>query len=217
MSQHDVSPNDHHGTGGRAGFAWLYDLVMGLVERGPLSRWRRSTIRPARGCVLEVGAGTGLDFRYYEPGVTVVGIDVDPAMLSRAGARAAAAQAAVLLVVADAEALPFRDATFDDAVVGMALCTIPHPDVTLAELRRTVRSSGAVRLLEHVRVPNHFVGRLQDWLTPAWRRVAGGCHLNRDTLAAVTRSGLEVERVATHARGLVLEILARRSASAIST
>ena len=210
MSQCAVSPNDNKASGGRAGFAWLYDLTMGLVERGPLSRWRESTIRPARGCVLEIGAGTGLDFRYYEPGVTVVGIDLEPAMLSRARGRASAAKAALLLVVADAEALPFRDGTFDDAVVGLALCTIPHPDVTLAELRRTVRSAGTVRLLEHVRVPNRFVARLQDWLTPAWRRVAAGCHLNRDTLAAVKRSGLEVEHVAAHARGFVLEILARR-------
>jgi ubiquinone/menaquinone biosynthesis C-methylase UbiE len=211
MSRRAVSPSRRGATGDHAGFAWLYDLVMGLAERGPLSRWRRSIVRPLRGCVLEVGAGTGLDFPYYDAGVTVVATDVEPAMLSRARARASAAKAAVLLVVADAQVLPFRNATFDGAVVGLALCTIRHPDITLAELHRTVRSAGTVSLLEHVRVPNDLVGRFQDWVTPVWRRLAGGCHLNRDTLGAVKRSGLEVERVVTHAGGWVLEILARPS------
>lgn len=190
-------------------FPWLYDAVMGAAEVGPLARWRRSIVRPARGRVLEIGAGTGLDFRYYQPGVTVVGIDVDAGMLARARGRTAAASATVLLVAADAEALPFRDGAFDDAVVGLSLCTIPHPNTALGEVRRTVRAGGAVRLLEHVRAPNPFVARLQDWLTPAWRRLAGGCHLNRDAIATVRRSGLEIERITPHARGFVVEILAR--------
>lgn len=197
-------------------FPWLYDLVMRAVEGGPLARWRRSIVRPARGRVLEIGAGTGLDFRHYEPGVIVVGIDSDAGMLGRARTRAATANATVLLAVADAEALPFRDGAFDDAVVGLALCTIPHPDDALAEVRRTVRSDGAVRLLEHVRVSNRSVARLQDWLTPVWRRLAGGCHLNRDAVAAVRRSGLEIEHVTKHAGGSVVEIFARTPAHVTS-
>ena len=192
-------------------FPWLYDLVMGAVEGGPLTRWRRSIAHPARGRVLEIGAGTGLDFRHYERGVTVVGTDVDVGMLARARARAATADATVLLVAADAEALPFRAGAFDGAVVGLALCTIPHPGVALTEVRRTVRPGGAVRLLEHVRMRNHIVARLQDWLTPVWVRLAGGCHLNRDAVAVLKLSGLDVERVTPHARGFVLEIVARTS------
>ena len=159
--------------------------------------------------MLEIGAGTGLDFPYYEPDVMVVATDVDAGMLVRARARAATASATILLVAADAETLPFRDGAFDDAVVGLALCTISRPEGALTEVRRTVRAGGAVRLLEHVRAPNRFVARLQDWLTPAWRRLAGGCHLNRDAVMSVKRSGLAVERVTRHARGFVLEILAR--------
>ena len=212
MSRSGLVPNDDSVSGAGPGFAWVYDLVMRVVDRGPIRRWRKSIIRPARGRVLEIGAGTGLDFPYYEPGVTVIGIDVDAAMLERARVRARAARATVLLVVADAEALPFRDCTFDEAVVGLALCTVRHPDHALAEVRRSLRARGAVRLLEHVRAPNRFVARLQDRLTPIWQRLAGGCHLNRDTLAAVRRSGLELERVVMHARGSVLEILARTPA-----
>jgi ubiquinone/menaquinone biosynthesis C-methylase UbiE len=193
-------------------FPWLYDVVMRAADRGPLVRWRTSVVQPARGRVLEIGAGTGLDFQHYEPGVTVIATDVDAAMLTRARPRAATASATVLLVVADAESLPFRDGAFDDAVVGLVLCTIPHPDSALSEVRRTVRSEGAVRLLEHVRMSNRAVARMQDWLTPIWRRVAGGCHLNRDAVASVRRSGLEIEHVTEHAGGSVVEILARAPA-----
>ena len=192
-------------------FPWLYDLVMRTVEGGPLAGWRRSIVQPARGRVLEIGAGTGLDFRHYEHGVTVVATDVDIGMLARARTRVATANATVLLVAADAEALPFRASAFDGAVVGLALCTIPHPGTALAELCRTVRSGGAVRLLEHVRVRNRNVARLQDWFTPAWARLAGGCHLNRDAVTTLIRSGLKVERVTPHAWGFVLEIFARTS------
>ena len=210
MSLLDSMPNAYVGHRVRFDlFPWLYDAVMGAAEVGPLARWRRSVVGPARGRVLEIGAGTGLDFQCYEPGVTVVGTDVDVAMLGRARARAANAKATVLLVAANAEALPFRHGAFDEAVVGLALCTIPHPDDALAEVRRTVRSGGAVRLLEHVRVRNRIVARLQDCFTPVWVRLAGGCHLNRDAVTAVKRCGLAVEQVTPHARGFVLEIVAR--------
>ena len=192
-------------------FPWLYDLVMRTVEGGPLARWRRSIVQPLRGRVLEIGAGTGLDFRHYDPAVTVVATDVDIGMLARARARAATANATVLLVAADAEALPFRAGAFDGAVIGLALCSIPRPSIALAEVCRTVRSGSAVRLLEHVRVGNRTVARLQDWLTPAWARLAGGCHLNRDAVTTVIHSGLTVDRVTSHAWGFVLEIFARTS------
>jgi ubiquinone/menaquinone biosynthesis C-methylase UbiE len=192
-------------------FPWLYDLVMRTVEEGPLARWRASVVQAARGRVLEIGAGTGLDFRHYEHGVTVVATDVDIGMLARARTRVATANATVLLVAADAEALPFRAGAFDDAVIGLALCSIPDPSNALAEVCRTVRSGGAVRLLEHVRAQSHIVGRLQDWVTPVWARLAGGCHLNRDAVTTVIRNGLTVERVIPHARGFVLEIFARTS------
>ena len=190
-------------------FPWIYDAVMSAAEAGPLARWRRSIVHPAHGRVLEIGAGTGLDFRHYDSGVIVVGTDVDTDMLERARTRAASVSATVLLVAADAEALPFRERAFDGAVVGLALCTIPHPETALTEVRRTVRAGGSVRLLEHVRVPNRLVGWLQDRLTPAWRPLAGGCHLNRDAVTTVKRCGLAVEQVTPHARGLVLEIVAR--------
>ena len=126
-----------------------------------------------------------------------------------ARARAFASEAAFTLVVADAAQLPFRAGAFDEAVVGLAMCSIPHPELAVAELPRTVREGATVRILEHVRFDNPVRGRLQDWLTPLWRRVAGGCHLNRRAVAILTAEGLEIESVETHLRGYVQVIIAR--------
>lgn len=190
-------------------FPSVYDMFMAPAERGRLGRWRKSVVAGARGQVLEIGAGTGLNFAHYNPDVRVVAIDPDVGMLARAKSRAAGSAAEVVLVAADAEALPFRASAFDGGVVGLAMCTIPHPDRALAELRRTLRPGAVVRLLEHVRFRSPILGRLQDWLTPAWRRVAGGCRLNRRTSEAVSRSGFTLESVTPHLGGYVQEIIAR--------
>lgn len=189
-------------------FAAVYDLVMQWAEHGRLSEWRRSIVRPARGLVLEIAAGTGLDFPYYAPDACVVATDPDLAMLERSMERAAAAAAPILLVAADAERLPFRARTFDAAVVGLALCTIPRPDHALGELGRVLRAGASVGLLEHVRVDHPAIGRAQDWLTPLWQRMAGGCRLNRRTLQTVAASGLVIDRATEHAGGAVVEIVA---------
>ena len=188
-------------------FPVVYDAVMIVAERAFLSRWRRSLVASLRGAVLEIGAGTGLDFPHYTGAVTVVATDPDETMLRRARRRAADARAPILLVAADAEALPFRDASFDGAVAGLALCTIPNPAHALSELRRVLSGSATVRLLEHVRAPHPLISRFQQWLTPAWRRVAGGCRLDQDTARCVTESGLVIDHVDQHAGGIVVGIV----------
>jgi ubiquinone/menaquinone biosynthesis C-methylase UbiE/outer membrane lipoprotein-sorting protein len=196
-------------------FPRLYDVVMGWFERGMLARWRHSTVTPATGLVLEIGAGTGLDFAHYRPGTMVVASDPDLGMLACAKARADSAAADIRLVAADAEALPFRPDTFDTGVVGLALCSIPHPERALAEVRRTLHRGGAVRVLEHVRARNRIVAAMQDWLTPIWASVANGCRLNRDPVSLVSHAGFELQSVTEHARGHVVEIVARRTAVAV--
>lgn len=191
-------------------FAGLYDAVMVPAEHTRLGRWRRAVVSPARGRVLEIGAGTGLGFRYYAAGARVVAVDPDVSMLRRARARARASRASILLVAADAEHLPFRDGRFDEAVVALAMCTIPHPARAVEEVARVLRRRGTLRMLEHVRVDRPaWVGALQHRLTPLWRRVAGGCHLDRRTEALVAAGGFVIERVKRHAGGVVREIVAQ--------
>jgi ubiquinone/menaquinone biosynthesis C-methylase UbiE len=190
-------------------FPRVYDAVMGLFERTRLARWRRSTVCPATGLVLEIGAGTGLDFGYYASGTTVIATDPDAGMLERARRKAGSAAATVLLVAADAEALPFGRGTFDVGVGGLVLCTIPNPGRALVEVRRVLKRGASLRLLEHVRMPNRWVARIQASLTPIWIRIARGCHLDRDAVEIVTHAGFALESVVSHAGGYVVEIVGR--------
>lgn len=190
-------------------FPRLYDLVMTAADRGSIARYRRAVVQPAGGLVLEIGSGTGLNFTHYGPGATVVAVEPDAGMISRSAARARASVAAIRLVRGDAESLPFPAGVFDEAVVGLALCTIPSPTRALAELKRVVRCGGSVRLLEHVRLAGAVAGTIQDAISPLWSHLAGGCRLDRDTLRTIRESGLLVESVVPHWRRFVLEIVAR--------
>jgi ubiquinone/menaquinone biosynthesis C-methylase UbiE len=185
---------------------------MTQADRGPLRRWRQQLVAGARGRVLEIGAGTGLNLPHYEGDLWVIATDPDIGMLRRARQRAVHASANVLLVAADGEALPFREHTFSEVVVGLAMCTIPNPEQALTEIHRILEATGRLRLLEHVRLESPFLGKLQDWLTPLWRRVAGGCRLNRRTAHMVAASGLfRLEIVAAHLGGYLQHIVATPS------
>lgn len=192
-------------------FPLLYDCVMRVAERGRLAEWRRELVSPAEGQVLEVAAGTGLDFPHYRAGVTVIATDADLGMLERARDRGQRAAATILLVAADAQALPFRAGSFDTCVVALGLCTIPSPSRALVELRRVLRQGGTARLLEHVRVERPIIGWLQDVVTPVWRRVAGGCRLNERSVESVRRAGLRVDDSRSHMGGYVVAITASAS------
>jgi ubiquinone/menaquinone biosynthesis C-methylase UbiE len=183
---------------------WLYDLTMTLTERGGLRRWREWLARGATGRVLDLGTGTGRDLPLFPPGVQAVGADPHPANLARARRRAPGAP----LVVARAEALPFRDGAFDTVVAGLVLCSVQDQAATLAEARRVLRPGGALRLLEHVRLGG-LGGRLQDLVQPAWTLFAGGCHPNRETERAVSAAGFRVEEETRRARGTMRRLQAR--------
>lgn len=179
------------------------------AERGKLGRWRRSVVEASAGLVVDVGVGMGFDLPYFRNAAAVVAIDWDRDYLRRARKRLTASPVRSWLVAADAQAMPFRAATFDSAVATLVFCTIPRPEIALAELRRVVKPEGPVRMLEHVRLKNPIAGRLQDLITPLSKRLADGCHQNRDTVGTVRRSGLIVEAVRSHLRGYMLEIDAR--------
>ncbi len=183
---------------------------MELPEKLGLGRLREESLDGLRGRVLEVGVGTGRNVPFYPDGVTfLAGIDPDEVMLDRARKRARSAPFSVDLIPASAEELPFEDAMFDAAVATLAFCTIPDPQKALLEARRVLKEGAEFRLLEHVRMEREPVAWVQEKATPLWKRAAGGCHLDRDTLAAVREAGFEVERVDRHLDGLVLGIFAR--------
>ena len=175
-------------------FAAVYERLSGLAERGFMSEVRRELIGPAAGRVIEIGAGTGLSFPHYGAAARrVVAIEPDPHMLARAGRRAAGrGDDLVELRQLEAERLPFADDSFDTAISSLTLCTVASPPAALAELRRVLRPGGTLRFYEHVRSEGRLGARGQDAVTPLWRRLAGGCHPNRDTVAEIERAGFRV-------------------------
>jgi SAM-dependent methyltransferase len=172
-------------------FAALYDLIGRRAERGPMGAHRRALLRQASGRVLEIGAGTGANLPHYPelPALTLA--EPDGAMRRRLAPRAAAATFPVEVLDAPAERLPLADASVDTVVSTAVLCSVDDPARALAEARRVLRPGGRLLFLEHVRAEGRRA-RLQDRLTPAWRRVNAGCHLNRDTVAAIRAAGFAV-------------------------
>ena len=189
-------------------FASLYDVVMTAADRLGLANRRRSLAREARGRVIEIGAGTGLQFEHYPPDAEVYATEPDLAMIERARLRRRNTRASIALVAADARDLPFRDGAFDTAVVALAFCTIPEPERAAREMRRVLRASGSARLLEHVRATHRVLAWPQVALTPLWRRVTGGCHLARRTEDVIRGAGFDVSVDQSALDGAVVELVA---------
>ena len=157
---------------------------------------RRRLVGEARGRVLEVGAGTGANLPFYAQAERVVAVEPDPHMVRRARGKARGAAVPVDLVRASGEDLPFADAAFDTVVATWVLCTIPNPERAAAEMRRVLRPGGTLLFAEHTRAAGRRAASLQHTLNPAWARLAGGCHLDRDArgiLEAARFRDLEVE------------------------
>jgi ubiquinone/menaquinone biosynthesis C-methylase UbiE len=165
-------------------FAAGYDRFMAGVERADLGARRAKLLRGARGRVLELGAGTGVNLDHYGPDVTEL-VLLEPAepMARRLEARGLPPHASV--VRAGAEALPFDDASFDTVVATLVLCTVPDLDRALDEIRRVLRPGGRLLFLEHVRADDPGLARWQRRLNPIQRRFACGCHLDRPTPEAI--------------------------------
>jgi ubiquinone/menaquinone biosynthesis C-methylase UbiE len=172
----------------------FYDLLGGLAERKGFGERRRRLVGGLEGEVLEIGAGTGLNLPHYDGASRVVALEPDRQYRRRLQRRASDARVPVEVVEGNAETLPFPEGSFDHVVASLSLCSVDDLDGALGELRRVLRPGGTLRFLEHVRGDGRLA-RWQDRLTPLQRRLADGCHLNRDTEAAIERAGFRIEEV----------------------
>ncbi len=156
---------------------------------------RKETIAQAQGIVLEIGAGTGLNFALYDPEHVerVEAVEPDTAMLRYARERLKTARVPITLTQAPAEALPFADETFDSAVATLVFCSVTDPLRGLSEIRRVLKPGGSLLLVEHVRAQGAFARRLQDIITPVTKRMAGNCHWNRDTARSVINADFQIQ------------------------
>jgi ubiquinone/menaquinone biosynthesis C-methylase UbiE len=195
--------------------AATYDQSVGIVERLLLGRFRQEYGALLRGETIEIGVGSGLNLPFYAPDVTrAVGVDLSHEMLRRARERASRLDFPIALLQADAEALPFPDATFDTAAISLALCTIPDPAKALRELGRVCRPGGRIVMLEHVRSTARPLAALQRALSPLNER-AIGCHLDRDTFDLARDLGFAIDETRSRLFDAVRLVLARPPAGAV--
>jgi ubiquinone/menaquinone biosynthesis C-methylase UbiE len=172
-------------------------LINLAMRQASLLPFRQRVIGAAGGRVLEVGIGSGQNLPLYGPAVrSVIGLEPSPELLRMARERAVAAAVPVELLEGSAEAVPLDTASIDTVVTTWTLCTIANAHRALTEMRRVLRPGGTLLFVEHGRAPEPGVARWQDRLDPLWRRLAGGCHLNRKIDALIAGAGFRFDTLA---------------------
>ena len=166
--------------------------VAGLDRRGA-GEHRRRILAGLHGSVIEIGAGAGSSFPLYPSSVThVLALEPDDYLRRVAQQAATDASVPVTVVAAAAEHIPAETGSADAVVASLVLCSVKDQATALAEIRRVLKPGGTLAYYEHVRSEHPFLARAEGAVTPLWGRFMGGCHLNRDTLAAITAAGFSV-------------------------
>jgi ubiquinone/menaquinone biosynthesis C-methylase UbiE len=173
-------------------------LVHLTMRQETFFAYRQRVVQDAHGRVLEIGVGSGLNLPLYDEKVRqVTGLDPSPRLLSMARRVQARSRVPTELLEASAEAIPLANESIDTVVSTWTLCSIPDALTALREMRRVLTPAGELRFIEHGRAPEATVRLWQDRLTPAWKRLAGGCHLNRPIRELLEDAGFQIERLDT--------------------
>jgi ubiquinone/menaquinone biosynthesis C-methylase UbiE len=167
--------------------AGVYDAFLWLGEKRGMQSRRGDLLRAARGVVLEIGAGTGLNVDHYPADISqLVLTEPSVPMADRIRSRRSRLGRSAHVLAASAEALPFQDGSFDTVVSTLVLCTVPDPEAAMAEVRRVLRPGGRLLFCEHVRSDSPGLASRQEHLADAWAAIADGCRCNRDSLSTIS-------------------------------
>lgn len=173
-------------------------LIHLSMRQKKLAEYRPRVLSGARGRVLEVGIGSGLNLWLYLNDVEcLLGLDPSAKLLKMARKAQTHSKVPVTLMNGAAESIPLSDASIDTVVMTWALCSIADPVRALAEIRRVLRPGGALLFVEHGLAPEPTVRKWQDRLTPTWRKIGGGCHLNRRVDQLISSAGFSIDRLTT--------------------
>jgi ubiquinone/menaquinone biosynthesis C-methylase UbiE len=170
-----------------------------VMDGADMRETRARVCSPLRGDVVEVGFGTGLNAPHYPQDVRrIAAVEPSALCLRLAAPRIAATSAKVELAGLDGETLELPSNEFDAALSTWTLCTIPDVDAALAEIRRVLKPGGTFHFVEHGRAPDARVARWQARIEPAWKHVAGGCHVTREISDLIERAGFQLDGVQTY-------------------
>jgi len=173
----------------------LCDLAMRNKQLVP---FRERVIGAAEGRVLEIGVGSGRNLPFYRPPVReVLALEPAPGLVTMARSASHVTSMPVNFLETSAEAIPLDKHSVDTIVTTWTLCSIPQAATALAEMRRVLRPGGKLLFVEHGLAPDEAVRRWQDRLTPAWRYISGGCHLNRPIRSMIEVAGFHIDRIET--------------------
>jgi ubiquinone/menaquinone biosynthesis C-methylase UbiE len=173
-------------------------LINFAMSRDVVAKLRASNVPAARGVVLEVGIGSGLNVPFYTSAVErLVGVDPSPELLSMARQHTTKAPFPAELLARGAESVPFPDASVDTVVMTWSLCSMANPPAALTEMHRVLKPDGVFIFVEHGLAPDAGVQKWQNRLTPMWQRFAGGCHLNRPIAELIRAAGFAIDNLRT--------------------
>ena len=173
-------------------------LINWSMQQRNLTAYRSRIIPAAEGRVLEIGIGSGLNLPFYSRNVArVIGLEPSPRLLAMARRVERTGNGSVEFIEGSAEAIPLQDASVDTVVTTWTLCSIPDALRALRDMRRVLRPGGRLLFVEHGRAPDPNVIWWQDRLTPIWKRLGGGCHLNRAIGTLIEGAGFQFDRLQT--------------------
>ena len=161
----------------------------------PINYQRQKVVPLAKGKVLDIGIGSGLNIPFYNSDKIdkVIGIDPSHELLELAKELANDSKASIELVIGSAESIPYPDNFFDTVLVTYTMCTIPNVAIANKEMWRVLKNDGRLIFCEHGLAPDKKISKWQNRIDPFWGKIAGGCHLNRDIQKLITDAGFSFE------------------------